>query len=50
MLREQTKEINIGGVMIGGRNPVAIQDMTNTKTLAGGATVSQILNLEAAGC
>ena len=50
MLREQTKEINIGGVMIGGRNPVAIQAMTNTKTEDVGATVAQILKLEAAGC
>ena len=50
MLREQTKEINIGGVMIGGHNPVAIQSMTNTKTEDVGATVAQILKLEAAGC
>lgn len=50
MLREQTKEINIGGVMIGGRNSVAIQSMTNTKTEDVGATVAQILKLEAAGC
>ena len=50
MLREQTKKINIGGVMIGGRNPVAIQSMTNTKTEDVGATVAQILKLEAAGC
>ena len=50
MLREQTKEITIGDVMIGGRNPVAIQSMTNTKTEDVGATVAQILKLEAAGC
>ncbi len=50
MLREQTKEINIGGVKIGGSNPVAIQSMTNTKTEDVNATVAQILKLEAAGC
>ena len=50
MLREQTKEINIGGVKIGGSNPVAIQSMTNTKTENIEATVAQILKLEAAGC
>ncbi len=50
MLREQTKEINIGGVKIGGSNPVAIQSMTNTKTEDVHATVAQILKLEAAGC
>ena len=50
MLREQTKEINIGGVKIGGSNPVAIQSMTNTKTEDVDGTVAQILKLEAAGC
>lgn len=50
MLREQTKVIDIGGVKIGGSNPVAIQSMTNTKTEDVKATVEQILKLEAAGC
>ena len=50
MLREQTKEIRIGGVKIGGSNSVAIQSMTNTKTEDVEATVAQILKLEAAGC
>ena len=50
MLREQTKEIRIGDVKIGGTNPVAIQSMTNTKTEDVAATVEQILRLEAAGC
>lgn len=50
MLREQTKEIDIGGVKIGAGNPVAIQSMTNTKTEDAGATAAQILKLEEAGC
>lgn len=50
MYREQTKEITIGNVKIGGSNPVAIQSMTNTKTEDVEATVAQILALEAAGC
>lgn len=50
MYREQTKEIAIGNVKIGGMNPVAIQSMTNTKTEDMEATVAQILALEAAGC
>lgn len=50
MLREQTKEIRIGNVKIGGKNPVAIQSMTNTKTEDAEATVKQILSLERAGC
>ncbi|WP_333812997.1 flavodoxin-dependent (E)-4-hydroxy-3-methylbut-2-enyl-diphosphate synthase [Muricomes intestini] len=49
-LRENTKKIKIGDVVIGGNHPVAIQSMTNTKTEDVEATVSQILKLEAAGC
>lgn len=50
MYREQTKEITVGNVRIGGNNPVTIQSMTNTKTEDVEATVKQILALEAAGC
>jgi (E)-4-hydroxy-3-methylbut-2-enyl-diphosphate synthase len=48
--REQTKKINIGGRVIGGGEPIAIQSMTNTKTEDVKATVEQILRLEKAGC
>lgn len=48
--RNETKIINIGGVQIGGGNPIAIQSMTNTKTHNVEATVNQILKLEEAGC
>ena len=50
MFRDQTKEISIGSVKIGGGNPVAIQSMTNTKSEGVESTVAQILKLEAAGC
>ncbi len=50
MYREHTKVIDIGGVKIGGGNPVAIQSMTNTRTEDVKATVAQILALEEAGC
>lgn len=50
MLRNQTKEIAIGNVVIGGSHPVAIQSMTNTRTENVAATVDQIHRLEAAGC
>ena len=50
MLREMTKEVRIGNVVIGGKNPVAIQSMTNTKTEDVDATVNQILAVEKAGC
>ncbi len=45
-----SKEINIGGVIIGGGKPIAIQSMTNTKTEDVKATVAQIKALEEAGC
>ena len=48
--REQTKEIKIGNVKIGGGNPIAIQSMTNTPTENVEATVAQIHRLEKAGC
>lgn len=48
--REDTRVIHIGNRVIGGGNPVLIQSMTNTKTEDVGATVAQILELEAAGC
>ncbi len=50
MYRDETKIINIGGVMIGGGNPIAIQSMTNTDTADVEATVKQIHALEEAGC
>ena len=50
MYRSDTKVVNIGGVKIGGGNPIAIQSMTNTRTEDVKATVEQILRLERAGC
>ena len=49
-MRMLTKEVSIGNVKIGGKNPIAIQSMTNTKTEDVTATVAQILELEKAGC
>ena len=42
--------MNIGGVVIGGGAPVAIQSMCNTATENVAATVAQILRLEQVGC
>ena len=50
MNRRQTKEVNVGGVKIGGNNPVVIQSMCNTDTRNAAATAAQILRLEEAGC
>ena len=48
--RNDTRVVNIGGVKIGGGNPIAIQSMTNTPTQDPEKTVAQILALEKAGC
>ena len=50
LYRNQTKEIRIGDVVIGGNHPVAIQSMTNTRTEGVKGTVEQIHRLEKAGC
>lgn len=45
-----TNTINVGGVKIGGGNPISIQSMTNTKTQDTKTTIDQILALESKGC
>lgn len=50
MERRNAREINIGGTVIGGTQPIAIQSMCNTKTEDVAATVAQIKRLEAEGC
>ena len=50
MERKNTKEVHIGDRVIGGKNPILIQSMTNTKTEDVEATVAQIKQLTAAGC
>ena len=49
-MRKQKRIVNIGGVKIGGDNPVAIQSMCNTDTRDVKAPVNQIHELENAGC
>lgn len=48
--RRESREINIGGVRIGGQQPVRIQSMTTTQTQDVDATVAQTLALAEAGC
>lgn len=45
-----TRQINVGGIPVGGGAPVSIQSMTNTPTHDVEATLSQIRALAAAGC
>ena len=42
ILRKETKVINVGGVKIGGDNPISVQSMTNTLTTNVKATIKQI--------
>ncbi|MBQ4556642.1 MAG: flavodoxin-dependent (E)-4-hydroxy-3-methylbut-2-enyl-diphosphate synthase [Clostridia bacterium] len=49
-MRRGAKEVKIGRVVIGGKNPIAVQSMTNTDTLDRLATFSQVRALEDAGC
>lgn len=49
-MRKIKRIVDIGGVKIGGNNPIAIQSMCNTDTRNIKDTVNQILQLEDAGC
>ncbi|MDR0363871.1 MAG: (E)-4-hydroxy-3-methylbut-2-enyl-diphosphate synthase [Bacteroidales bacterium] len=48
--RFQTKEVFIGEIPLGGRNPIRIQSMTNTNTLDASATIAQSIKMIEAGC
>jgi (E)-4-hydroxy-3-methylbut-2-enyl-diphosphate synthase len=48
--RKKTTVIHVGGILIGGGNPVAVQSMTKTDTADVRSTVKQIKSLEASGC
>jgi (E)-4-hydroxy-3-methylbut-2-enyl-diphosphate synthase len=48
--RIKTREVNIGGVPMGGNHPIRIQSMTTTDTMDTQATVDQTLRLVEAGC
>jgi (E)-4-hydroxy-3-methylbut-2-enyl-diphosphate synthase len=49
-VRQQTRQIRVGDVAIGGGSPVSVQSMTKTDTRDVNATVYQIKSLESAGC
>jgi len=48
--RRKTRQINIGGVPIGGEAPIVVQSMTKTHTWDIPSTLAQIRKLEEAGC
>ncbi len=48
--KRRTKVVRVGGVPIGGDNPIVVQSMTKTDTADVRATVGQIQGLARAGC
>jgi (E)-4-hydroxy-3-methylbut-2-enyl-diphosphate synthase len=48
--RRVTRQISVGGVLVGGGAPVTVQSMTITKTADVEGTLQQIYALAAAGC
>ncbi|MBB4736968.1 (E)-4-hydroxy-3-methylbut-2-enyl-diphosphate synthase [Actinoplanes octamycinicus] len=48
--RRQSRQINVGGVLVGGGAPVSVQSMTTTLTADVNATLQQIAELTASGC
>ena len=48
--RRPSRQIDVGGVLVGGGAPVSVQSMTTTKTADVNATLQQIAELTAAGC
>src|SRR3954447_25427788 len=47
--RRKAVVVNIGGVRVGGSNPIVVQSMTNTDTADVPSTVNQIMALARAG-
>ena len=48
--RHKTREVNVGGRIVGGDNPIWVQSMTTTNTFDVAETLAQIKRLEEAGC
>ncbi len=49
-MRNNTKQIFVGDVPVGGTSPITVQSMTNTITSDVERTVNQIISLEQCGC
>ena len=48
-VRRRSREVNIGGIPLGGDNPVRIQSMTNTSTMDTEGSVAQCRRIAEAG-
>lgn len=49
-VRRQTRQVNVGGVKVGGGAPISVQTMTKTRTGDVDATVAQVVQAAEAGC
>jgi len=49
LARRKSVAVNIGGVKVGGSNPIVVQSMTNTDTADTASTVNQVMKLAKAG-
>ena len=48
--RRQTRQLDVGGILVGGGAPISVQSMTTTVTADINATLQQIAELTATGC
>ncbi len=48
-VRTKTIPVRIGGITVGGGNPIAVQSMTNTDTMDAGASAAQVMRIRGAG-
>ncbi len=48
--RWQTREVMVGNVGVGGKNPIRIQSMTTTDTMDTEGTIAQSIRMIEAGC
>ena len=49
ILRRPTKEVTVGDVKVGGKNPISVQSMTNTLTTDIKGTIEQVNKIHDAG-
>jgi len=49
-IRRKTRQVNVGGILVGGNAPISVQTMTKCKTSDIAATVAQIQSAADAGC
>ena len=47
--RRRSVAVNVGGMKVGGSNPIVVQSMTNTDTADVQSTVNQVMALANAG-